>query len=67
MKEALAKLVAEELAVAEKLVKGGVAKAQVYQELTKEGYWGLADDPSARHAAVTNSAQQSASQGPGSH
>jgi protein-disulfide isomerase len=52
LKAALDSLVKEELSAAQKLVKQHKLKAaDAYAEITKDGYWGIGDDPEARKAA----------------
>lgn len=48
LQRSLQALVDQELAAAQKVAARGVAKADVYAEITRDGFWNVDDDPSAR-------------------
>ncbi len=52
LKATLTTLINEELANAERMVKAGTSKARLYEDLIKDAYWGIADDPARRAAAL---------------
>lgn len=52
LKQAMKVLIEEELAAANRLLEQGVAKSDVYRELTKDGLWAVNDDPAKRQAAA---------------
>jgi protein-disulfide isomerase len=52
LKQAMKVLIEEELAAANRLLEQGVAKSDVYEELTKDGLWSLDDDPAKRQPAA---------------
>jgi protein-disulfide isomerase len=62
LEQALSTLIEEELAEADRHIRRGVAKTDVYREITEDGLWAVDDDPGARRAA---NAQSTAGAGKG--
>jgi protein-disulfide isomerase len=58
LQPALNALIEEELEHATQLVASGVPKATVYKTIIDDGYWGIADDPDARMAALAKAAAE---------
>jgi hypothetical protein len=55
---ALRPLIKEELAEAERLIAGGVAKERVYDELIKNARWGVGEEALAAQQAASNKGKQ---------
>lgn len=53
--QALSTLIEQELVEADWHIRRGVAKTDVYREITKDGLWAVNDDPAARKAANAQS------------
>lgn len=57
LKAALQEMIETELVEANRLLEQGVARGAIYETLTRDGLWGVNDDPAKRQTAARGSAE----------